>query len=98
MIGNDVIEVVAEFVSVKAGIELWMGRHDPPLALSRQFSVGRASSEAVRIAYESWVDYEKAYHSAGGRVSQIDKERDALILAVREAAAILVRAKAGGLA
>ncbi|MER6994594.1 hypothetical protein [Streptomyces sp. NPDC000410] len=98
MIGNDVIEAVAEFISAKARIEIWMGRHDPPLTLRQQFAVGRASSEAVRIAYESWVEFENAYRLAGGRVSKIEKERRNLIVAVREAATILRRAKSEGFA
>ncbi|WP_141698525.1 hypothetical protein [Streptomyces lushanensis] len=94
MIGNDVIEVVAEFVSTKAGIELWMGHREPPLTLGQKFAVGRASSEGLRIAYESWVNYERAYGLAGGKISQVNQEKRALIGAVREATAILARAKA----
>lgn len=94
MIGNDVIEVVAEFVSTKARIELWMGHRDPPLTLGQRLAVGRASSEGLRIAYEAWVNYERAYRLAGGKISQVNQEKHTLIGAVREATATLARAKA----
>lgn len=94
MIGNDVIEVVAEFVSVKARVELWMGHREPPLTLGQKFALGRASSEGLRIAYESWVNYERAYGLADGKISQVDQEKRTLVDAVREATAILARARA----
>ncbi|MER7514874.1 hypothetical protein [Streptomyces sp. NPDC126499] len=94
MIGNDVIEVVAEFVATKARIELWMGHREPALTLGQKFAVGRAHSEGLRIVYESWVDYERAYGLAGGKISQVNQEKCALIGAVREATAVLARAKA----
>lgn len=95
MVGNDVIEAVADFVSAKTRIELWVGRQDPPLSLQRQFIVGRAVAEAVRCAYESWMEYEKAFRLVGGRASEIDGEKRELIRAVRKATDILNNAKSG---
>ncbi|MEU2616842.1 hypothetical protein ABZ642_01565 [Streptomyces sp. NPDC007157] len=93
MIGNDVIEAIASFVSAKVQIELWMGRHDPPLPLQRQFVVGRVTAEAVRGVYESWVEYEKVFRLTGGKASKIVREKEELIRAVRKATDILVHAK-----
>lgn len=64
-----------------------MGRLRPPLTLTRQFTVGRAASNAVRIAYESRIEYEEA-HRLAGRVAKIERERLMLLAAVRRAATI----------
>ncbi len=90
IVGNDIIEVIAEFIAAKARLELWVAYLDPPLTLRKQFALGRAASEAVRILYEAWIDFEEAHRLVGGRVARIDSERSALLIAAREATAILV--------
>ncbi|MFJ7247094.1 hypothetical protein ACIQWA_20950 [Kitasatospora sp. NPDC098652] len=96
MIGNELIEVVAGFVSAKARVELWASRSRPPLTLEQNFAVGQAASDALRIVYESWVVYERAYNSTGGKIFRLEKEASALILALREATAILTRVREEG--
>jgi hypothetical protein len=93
IVGNDLVEVVAEFIGEKARLELWMGHLDPPLTLRKQFAIGRAVSEAVRIAYEAWVGYETAHRAAGGKVAKVGQQRSALLVAVRESTDILLRAR-----
>ena len=87
IVGNDIVEAVGDFVAAKARLELWVGRQDPPLPLVRQFAIGRSVSDVVRVAYEAWLRYEEAHRMAGGKVAKIDSERQALLAAVREAAA-----------
>jgi hypothetical protein len=93
IVGNDVVEVVAEFIAAKARLELWMGHLDPPLPLKRQFIIGRIVSEAVRVVYEAWVEYETAHRAAAGKVARVNQQRAALLIAVRESADVLVRAR-----
>lgn len=93
IIGNDLILAVAEFVAAEARLEMWMARLDPPIPLSYVFPPDRSSSNALRIAYEAWVVYEKAHILARGKVRHVANERAALLAAVRESTAILLRAQ-----
>ncbi|MEU4780769.1 hypothetical protein [Micromonospora sp. NPDC023633] len=95
IIGNDLVEAAAEFAAAKARLELWMGHIDPPLPLRRQFEIGRAASEAVRTIYESWIKFESAHRSAGGKVAMVDDERSVLLVTIRKATAELGRIPEG---
>ncbi|NUK23447.1 hypothetical protein [Streptomyces lunaelactis] len=59
-VGNDVVELVAEYMAAHARLELWMGQHEPPLTMRRNFEINRVASEALGIAYEAWVEFETA--------------------------------------
>ncbi|WP_380284051.1 hypothetical protein [Kitasatospora purpeofusca] len=96
IIGNELIEAVAGFVSAKARVELWAGSRQPPLTFEQNLAVGRAASDALRIVYESWIAYELAYSSAGGRILQMGDEASSLKEAILRATAILVRARGEG--
>ncbi|MFI6372326.1 hypothetical protein [Streptomyces sp. NPDC050546] len=85
IIGNDLVELVAKYMAAHARLELWMGDHEPPLTMRQQFERGRVSSEALRLAYEAWVEYEAAHRAAGGKVTQLREHRKALKAAVHEA-------------
>ncbi|WP_217240282.1 hypothetical protein [Streptomyces sp. AC555_RSS877] len=93
IVGNDVVLVAAEYMAAHARLELWMGRHEPPLTLRRKFEIGHAGSEALRLAYEAWVEFETAYHASGRKVDQVRDERERLKAALREATETLVRAR-----
>lgn len=91
IIGNDLVELVAEYMAAHARLELWMGGHEPPLTMRQQFERGRAGSDALRLAYEAWVEYEAAHRAAGGRGTQLRDRREALKAAVHDATEVLVR-------
>ncbi|MFF0868719.1 hypothetical protein ACFYUV_43690 [Nonomuraea sp. NPDC003560] len=93
IVGNDEIEVIAEFVLEKARFEQWTGRVDPPVTLRQRFAVDRAVAEGLRVVHEAWVAYEELYRTAGARAGNVAQEREALLSAVREATAIVVRAR-----
>ena len=93
IVGNDIIEAVAEFIGAKARLELWIGHLDTPLTLQEQFALGDVVDAAVRILYEAWVVYEEAHRAAGGKASGSKVQRQALLMSAREATAILVNAR-----
>ncbi|MDH6134919.1 hypothetical protein P3T37_004328 [Kitasatospora sp. MAA4] len=93
IIGNHLIELVAEFIAAKSRLELWMAQHEPPLALKQQFALGRGSADAVRIVYEAWVVYATAHQSARGKVAMVENEKAMLIEALSQATETLVRSR-----
>ncbi|GAX58242.1 hypothetical protein [Streptomyces olivochromogenes] len=93
IVGNDVVELAAQYMAEHARLELWMGSHEPPLGLRQQFERGRASSEALLVAYEAWVAFETAYQASGKKVDQVRDEREKLKAALRRATDALVRAR-----
>lgn len=93
IIGNDLILAVAEFIAANARLEMWMARLDPPIPLWYRFPPDRSSVNALRIAHEAWVVFEKAHTRVQRKVRQIPNERAALLEAVRESTAIPLRAQ-----
>lgn len=93
IVGNDVVEIVAEYLAADARLELWMGRREPPLTLRQQFEISRGTSEALRLAYQAWLEFEAAHHAAGGKLAQVRDEYEKLKAAVREATDAFVRAR-----
>ncbi|MEV4452836.1 hypothetical protein [Streptomyces mirabilis] len=91
--GNDVVELAAQYMVEHARLEVWMGSHEPPLGFRQQFERGRASSEALLVAYEAWVAFETAYQASGKKVDQVRDEREKLKAALRRATDALVRAR-----
>ncbi|MFE5088233.1 hypothetical protein [Streptomyces mirabilis] len=93
IVGNDVVELAAQYMAEHARLELWMGSHEPPLGFRQQFERGRASSEALLVAYEAWAAFETAYQASGKKVDQVRDEREKLKAALRRATDALVRAR-----
>jgi serine phosphatase RsbU (regulator of sigma subunit) len=93
IIGNDVVEVAAEYMAEHSRLELWIGGHKPPLTLRRKFEIAQVTSEGLRLAYEAWVAFETAYQASGRKVDQVRDERERLKAALREATEALVRAR-----
>ncbi|MFI5792278.1 hypothetical protein [Streptomyces sp. NPDC051677] len=93
IVGNDVVEIVAEYLAADARLELWMGRHEPPLTLRQQFEISRGTSEALRLAHQAWLEFEGAHHAAGGKLAQVREEYEKLKAALREATDTFVRAR-----
>lgn len=91
-IGNDLIEAVAQFMIAHAQLELWIGRHEPPLSFRQKFAIGQVTSGALRSAYESWVTFEEAHDAARGKVGMIQAERSALFASIRESTDVVARA------
>ncbi|MFB6633932.1 hypothetical protein ACFCWY_28975 [Streptomyces sp. NPDC056362] len=93
IVGNDVVELAAQYMAEHARLELWIGSHEPPLGFPKKFELGRASSEALLAAYEAWIEFETAYQASGRKVDQVRDERERLKVALRRAADALVRAR-----
>lgn len=93
IVGNDVVELAAQYMAEHARLELWIGSHEPPLGFRQQFERGRASSEALLVAYEAWAAFETAYQASGKKVDQVRDEREKLKAALRRATDALVRAR-----
>ncbi|MFF7387107.1 hypothetical protein ACFZAE_01385 [Streptomyces scabiei] len=93
IVGNDVVELAAQYMAEHARLELWMGSHEPPLGFRQQFERGRSSSEALLAAYEAWIAFETAYQAAGRKVDQVRDERERLKKALSVAIDSLVRAR-----
>ncbi|SEC85899.1 hypothetical protein [Streptomyces sp. TLI_105] len=93
IVGNDVVELAAQYMVEHARLELWIGSHEPPLGFRQQFERGRASSEALLAVYEAWVEFETAYQASGRKVDQVRGERERLKVALRRATDALVRAR-----
>ncbi|MFJ5936696.1 hypothetical protein [Streptomyces sp. NPDC093071] len=93
IVGNDVVELAAQYMAEHARFELWIGTHEPPLGFRQQFERGRASSEAMLAAYETWVEFETAYQASGRKVGRVRDERERLKAALRRATDALVRAR-----
>ncbi|MEH0543955.1 hypothetical protein ACWGH3_39220 [Streptomyces sp. NPDC054884] len=94
IVGNDVVELAAQYMAEHARLELWIGSHDPPLGFQQQFERGRAASEGLLVAYEAWVAFETAYQASGKKVDQVRDERERLKAALRTVTEALVRARA----
>ncbi|MER7694289.1 hypothetical protein [Streptomyces sp. NPDC097610] len=93
IVGNDVVELAAQYMVEHARIEVWMGSHEPPLGFRQQFERGRASAEALLVGYEAWAVFETAYQASGKKVDQVRDEREKLKAAPRRATDALVRAR-----
>ncbi|MFF9113509.1 hypothetical protein [Streptomyces sp. NPDC014805] len=93
IVGNDVVELAAQYMAEHARLELWIGRHQPPLSFRRQFELGRAPSAALLVAYEAWIAFEAAYQTSGKKVDQVRDEREQLKAALGRATQALVRAR-----
>ncbi|MFD9510338.1 hypothetical protein [Streptomyces mirabilis] len=93
IVGNDVVELAAQYMVEHARLEVWMGSHEPPLGFRQQFERGRASSEALLVAYEAWAAFETAYQASAKKVDQVRDEREKLKAALRRATDALVRAR-----
>ncbi|MGN9817999.1 hypothetical protein ACTMUQ_22000 [Streptomyces sp. SD11] len=93
IVGNDVVELAAQYMAEHARLELWIGSHDPPLGFRQQFELGRDSSEALLVAYEAWVAFETACQASGKKVDQVRDEREKLKAALRRATDALIRAR-----
>ncbi|MEV8341858.1 hypothetical protein [Streptomyces niveus] len=93
IVGNDVVEVAAQYMAEHARLQLWMGSHEPPLGFREQSERSRPSSDALLVAYEAWVAFETAYHVSGKNVDQVRKERETLKAALRGATEALINAR-----
>jgi len=93
IVGNDVVELAAQYMAEHARLELWMGSHEPPMGFRQQFERGRASSEGLLVAYEAWIAFETAYQASGRQVDRVRDEREKLKAALRMATDALVRAR-----
>lgn len=93
IVGNDVVELAAQYMAEHARFELWIGSHEPPLGFRQQFELGRSSSEALHVAYEAWVEFETAYQASGRKADQVRDEREKLKRSLRRAADSLMRAR-----
>jgi len=93
IVGNDVVELAAQYMAEDARFELWIGSHEPPLGFRQQFERGRASFEGMLAAYEAWVAFETAYQASGRQIDQVRDERERLKTALRKASDALVRAR-----
>ncbi|QFQ99372.1 hypothetical protein F9278_28085 [Streptomyces phaeolivaceus] len=93
IVGNDVVELAAQYMAEHARLELWMGSHEPPLGFREQYERGRASSEALLGAFEAWGAFETAYQASGKKIDQVRDERERLKTALRRAADALIRAR-----
>ncbi|MFF9243507.1 hypothetical protein ACF1AY_10800 [Streptomyces sp. NPDC014776] len=93
IVGNDVVELAAQYMAEHARLELWIGRHQPALSFRHQFELGRAPSEALFVAYEAWIAFEAAYQTSGKKVHQVRDEREQLKTALGRATQTLIRAR-----
>ncbi|MFD7897856.1 hypothetical protein [Streptomyces sp. NPDC059743] len=93
IVGNDVVELAAQYMAEHARLELWIGSHEPPLGFRRKFELGRTSSEALLEAYETWVAFETAYQASGKKIDHVRDEREKLKAALRRATDALIRAR-----
>ncbi|MEW2250644.1 hypothetical protein AB0907_25350 [Streptomyces sp. NPDC006975] len=93
IVGNDVVELAAQYMAEHARLELWIGRHQPALSFRHQFELGRAPSEALLVAYEAWIAFEAAYQTSGKKVDQVRDEREQLKTALGRATQTLIRAR-----
>ncbi|MFC8583891.1 hypothetical protein ACFUGD_04920 [Streptomyces sp. NPDC057217] len=93
IVGNDVVELAAQYMAEHARLELWIGSHEPPLGFRKQFELGRTSSEALLEVYEAWVAFETAYVASGKKVDHVRDEREKLKEALRRAADALIHAR-----
>ncbi|MFD8739623.1 hypothetical protein ACFV06_32580 [Streptomyces sp. NPDC059618] len=93
IVGNDVVELAAQYMAEHARLELWIGSHEPPLGFQQQFERTRGRSEALLAAYEAWVAFETAYQASGKKIDQVRDERERLKGALRRATDALVRAR-----
>ena len=93
IVGNDVVELAAQYMAEHARFELWMGGHEPRLGFQQQFERGEAPFESMIVAYEVWVEFETAYQASGRRVDRVRDEREKLKTALRKAIDAAVRAR-----
>lgn len=93
IVGNDVVEVAAQYMAEHARLQLWLGSHEPPMGFRQQSERSRASSEALLVAYEAWVAFEAAYQASGNKVDQVRDEREKMKQALRRATDALIRAR-----
>ncbi|MGW5634318.1 hypothetical protein [Streptomyces sp. NPDC003832] len=93
IVGNDVVELAAQYMAEHARLELWIGSHEPPLGFRKKFELGRTSSEVLLEGYEAWVAFETAYVASGKKVDHVLDEREKLKAALRRAADALIRAR-----
>ncbi|PSM40216.1 hypothetical protein C6Y14_26200 [Streptomyces dioscori] len=93
IVGNDVVELAAQYMAEHARLELWIGSHKPPLGFRQQAELGRESSAALLVTYEAWVAFETAYQASGKKIDQVRDEREKLKAALRRAVDALIRAR-----
>ncbi|MET8449810.1 hypothetical protein [Streptomyces sp. NPDC005209] len=93
IVGNDVVELAAQYMAEHARLELWIGSHEPPLGFRQQSERSRAPFEGMLVAYEAWIAFEAAYQASGRKVDRVRDERERLKVALRGAVDALVRAR-----
>ncbi|MEU1513065.1 hypothetical protein ABZ490_13010 [Streptomyces sp. NPDC005811] len=93
IVGNDVVEIAAQYMAEHARFEMWMASHEPRLGFQRQDELGQAPFESMLEAYRAWVAFETAYQASGRRVDRVRDEREELKAALRKAVDILVHAR-----
>lgn len=95
IVGNDVVELAAQYMAEHARLELWIGGHEPPLGFRQQFERGRDSFEGMLVAYGAWIAFETAYQASGRKVDHVHDERENLKMALSRATDALMRARIG---
>nr|MDT0657593.1 hypothetical protein [Micromonospora sp. DSM 115978] len=93
IVGNDVVELAAQYIVEHARLELWIGSHEPPLGFRQQFERGRGSSEKMLAAFDAWVAFKAAYEASGRQIDRVRKEREEVKLALQVAIDALSRAR-----
>lgn len=89
---NELVVAVADFISAKAQLEIWMGAVEPRLTFREQFAIGRVASEALRVVYEAWVAFETAHRAGGGKALPVE-DYEAMRRSVCDGTEMLVRAQ-----
>ncbi|GIE77711.1 hypothetical protein Aph02nite_36610 [Actinoplanes philippinensis] len=78
IIGNDVVELAAQYMAEYARLELWIGSREPPMGFRKKFEIASVSSGVLLEVYEAWVSFEAAYITSGKGVDQVREEREVL--------------------
>ncbi|MFI1052091.1 hypothetical protein ACH4U3_41335 [Streptomyces griseoruber] len=93
IVGNDVVELAAQYMAEHARFQMWMASHEPRLGFQQQHERGQAPFEAMLAAYEAWVAFETAYQASGRKVDRVRDEREKLKAALHHAVDVLVHAR-----
>ncbi|MFJ8104225.1 hypothetical protein [Streptomyces sp. NPDC096132] len=59
LVGNDVVELAAQYMAEHARFQMWMASHEPRRGF-QQYERGKAPFELMLVAYEAWVEFEAA--------------------------------------
>lgn len=86
MLGNDLVELVGEFIAEEARFNMWVGSEGKREISMRQLAeCSLLLRECTKSIYNAWHDFSDVREAAEGAADSALPERDALLVALKAA-------------